>query len=293
MADIDLEREKLALERDRLALERERLSLEGNVLRRNFGVLVTAAVSLGAIFVSLAQVWIAYIGKEREREASSAQLKITEVQGTQRLELERIERERRWKFDAAKFVSENMDMIFSSDDPSRARIRDMMLAVFPDEITGPLFKRLETSLQSEEEKAPWREGQETIVRRNIEKWAGKWIQSFTSTQGLITGSQTLQVRPDLSVSGSGSFLRRGELVESSLKGFLEDNAFTVRGTWENTLGEEGNFVFRLLDEGDSFVGNYSGSLDRAAEDNPHNIWRGTKVRGTISGTVNLEVPAEG
>ncbi len=69
----ELEDARLQLERERLELEKEKAATDQKFLNRNLGTVITAVVSLAAVLVSGAQVWVATISKDREMEITRAQ----------------------------------------------------------------------------------------------------------------------------------------------------------------------------------------------------------------------------
>lgn len=129
------EDEKLKLEERRVAIEERKLQFEERFFHKHIGAMVTAAVSLAAVFVSLSQVWIAGIGKDKE-------LELFQQQKNKELEQLKIDNEREWKLDTLNFVARNRDRIFSENLDERRQIRNVMVATLPREITGPLFGRL-------------------------------------------------------------------------------------------------------------------------------------------------------
>jgi len=132
------EEEKNKLEERRSSLEEQRSDGEGTAKR--LGVFLTAAISLAAVLVSAAQVWIARLDKANQ------------------IELAKLEQERSWKLDLAKFLFEHEDSVFSEDPVERERVRNLLLVSFPNEITEALFGQLEATAP-DEEKDVWRQGQ--------------------------------------------------------------------------------------------------------------------------------------
>jgi len=68
MSNSNYEEQRLSLERQRLDLEKGRTEIEQKFFRKNLGVLLTAAISLAAVLVSVTQIAVAYITKEKEIE---------------------------------------------------------------------------------------------------------------------------------------------------------------------------------------------------------------------------------
>lgn len=248
---------------------------------KNYGILISSAISLAAVVVSFSQVWIAHIDKRKELEVSRTQIEITTIQGKQQLNLKELELERRWKLEAVKFTTKNMGLIFSKNEEERIRIRNVMLATFPLEITEPLFKKLESSVPLED-KEVWRKGNETIVNLNKSNWEGKWLDTFNGTGGLTQGILTLSVSKDFSVAGTSTYTVKEREVTSEIKGTLSKDTFRIDGTWKNTMGEEGRLTFKIHDSGNTFSGFYSASLNKSADSNPFNTWNGRKITDITS-----------
>jgi hypothetical protein len=108
-------------------------------------------VSLAAVLVSGAQVWIAHLNKERE-------LGLAEVHAEQELSLHEREGERRWKLDLAEFLVENRSSIFSDDAAQRQQMRDILLVTFPPEVSQELFRDLQIIAKPEWE-SDWQEAE--------------------------------------------------------------------------------------------------------------------------------------
>ena len=111
----ELENERLSIERERLEIEKKKASSDMKFLNRNFGAVIGAIVSLAAIFVSVSQLWIAQISRERELESSDRQA------------------EREYNLNWARFISDNERLLFSKDQQERDFIRAVMLSAFPPE----------------------------------------------------------------------------------------------------------------------------------------------------------------
>ena len=104
-AQQDLGEARLQLERERLEIERAKSAFDLRFLNRNLATVITAAISLAAVLVSFSQVWVAKIGRDRELNLGMVQ-----------------------------FVSQNSDKIFGGNEEQRTRIRNVILAAFPEEI---------------------------------------------------------------------------------------------------------------------------------------------------------------
>jgi len=155
-----LNEDKFKLERERFEFEKETAVRERRFLYRNSAAVITAAISLAALAVSISQVWVEHIRKDRE-------IAVTQVKNDKELKLEELREDRKWKYDALQFVASNKDAIFGGIDSERKRIRDVMTVTFPVEILDKLFSDLEERGKSAEEKATWSEGQKDVDRKVI------------------------------------------------------------------------------------------------------------------------------
>ena len=160
MTEEQLNEDKFKLERERFEFEKETAVRERRFLYRNSAAVITAAISLAALAVSISQVWVEHIRKEREIE-------VTQGKNDQELKLEELREDRKWKYDTLQFVASNKDAIFGGIDSERKRIRDVMTVTFPVEILDKLFSDLEERGKSPEEKATWSEGQKDVDRKVI------------------------------------------------------------------------------------------------------------------------------
>lgn len=87
--EIDVELARLEIERERLRLEQTRLQIENKFWNKNTGTVITAMISLVAVVVSLSQVWVAKITKDKE-------LQMTAIQKQSELTLMQEQRDREW-----------------------------------------------------------------------------------------------------------------------------------------------------------------------------------------------------
>ncbi len=58
--------ERLRIEKRRLELDEQKAKVDQRFLNRNFAAVTTLAVGLVGVLLSAAQIWVAYIQKERE-----------------------------------------------------------------------------------------------------------------------------------------------------------------------------------------------------------------------------------
>ena len=100
----------------------------------NFSVIVTGVVSFAAVFVSIAQVWVASIDKEKE-------IAISNVNAAEVRKLDEIKATRTWKLDLANFMATHRKEIYS-EGKEGIQLKQIMLATFPPEVTSNVFGSL-------------------------------------------------------------------------------------------------------------------------------------------------------
>ena len=110
------------------------MSINKQFFKENFSVIITGIVSIAAVFVSIAQVWVASIDKERDivlsSENAAAVRKLDEIKAT-----------RAWKFDLANFMATHRKEIYS-EGKEGVQLKQIMLATFPPEVTSNVFGNL-------------------------------------------------------------------------------------------------------------------------------------------------------
>ena len=162
-----LEQLRLALERDRFELEKRREEREGTLLNRHFGAIMTALVSIVAVVVSAAQIWVAQIQKTRE------------------LEVKAIESERQWGIEAAKFIAGNHTAIFSKDDQERAIFQGIIFVAFPKAISDRLLSKVKTEESNILLRRFWKPDGEHINQDNMSR-IRKWLDDHNIQEPSIT-----------------------------------------------------------------------------------------------------------
>jgi hypothetical protein len=140
-AKLQLDQKRYALDERRLLVDEAKSKTDNLFLNRKFPTLVTAIVSITAVVVSYAQFQIASQAKDRELTATS------------------LKNDQDLKLAAAKFVSDNAKFIFEGTPDEQARMRSVILASFPADVSNALFTRLEQSASSPQAATTWSEGQ--------------------------------------------------------------------------------------------------------------------------------------
>ncbi len=171
----DIDRKKLAIEQQHLKLDKKRLKFESRFLNKHFGAIVTSAVSLAAIVVSIGQIKVARIDKEKE-------IAVQNIQKSKELQQKKIEQDRLWNLQLADFVVKYEEEIFSSDTQKNRRIRDVILVTFPPKITTALFSKLEFTAPRQS-KTLWKEGKDIAdVIISSGALATNWVSPISSHQ---------------------------------------------------------------------------------------------------------------
>jgi hypothetical protein len=127
--------ERLRIEKRRLELDEQKAKVDQRFLNRNFAAVTTLAVGLVGVLLSAAQIWVAYIQKERELVQKDRE-SITEELAKQRdLDLQE-------KRDLRSFVVQNYPHIFSEDAAERDRMKNLLLTTYSAVVVQPVFDGL-------------------------------------------------------------------------------------------------------------------------------------------------------
>src|SRR5260370_17977274 len=135
MDDPGFAREHLEIEKRRLELEEAKTRFDERFWHRNFGTMTTFAVAFLGVALSAAQVWVAYIEKDRQALQREQEIRLAEVRGNRELESQ----ERR---DLREFITKNAARVFSKDPTERDQMRELMLATFTAKVCQPIFANL-------------------------------------------------------------------------------------------------------------------------------------------------------
>lgn len=144
--------------RQRLGEARERREhLRGRrrtrLLDDHLGSVITAIVSMAAIFISLTQVWVATNAKENE------------------LKLQKMQQEQEWKYKALDFVTRNADSFFGRDAQRREQMANALAVVFPPEVAGQLLNNLKQTATSKEARKTFADTEERMHTMKAKKAA--------------------------------------------------------------------------------------------------------------------------
>ncbi len=122
-------------------------------IKENFSIIVTGLVSLAAVFVSIAQVCVATIDKQKE-------ISINNHNAEESRALENLKATRTWNLDIANFMALHRKEIYANNEESR-QIKNIMLATFPPEITSKVFSNL---YAISENKTEWAEAKRDAIK---------------------------------------------------------------------------------------------------------------------------------
>ncbi len=168
MATDEIEKAHLEIERERLEFEKSKAQLDRNFFRSNSGILISSVVSLAVVFVSLSQVWITKVTKDKELELASMQKKseldLQDKQKEHELMVLDAPKKREWDLNAAKFITDNRKAIFNGTPDEQKLFAKIIGAIYPTEIAAyMLVSRIERASPPGTKKT-WRE-----VRKAIEQ----------------------------------------------------------------------------------------------------------------------------
>jgi hypothetical protein len=119
-----------------LVAEGSRTAPSERFFNRNFGVLITAATTILGVSLSAAQVWVAYIQKDRENAQHEHEADLAEQQKSREFDFQESK-------DLREFVVKNYGQITSKDDGVRNSIKDLMLLTYRESTVKPVVARLQ------------------------------------------------------------------------------------------------------------------------------------------------------
>jgi len=145
----DLDSREIEIARKQLDFEKSQAESSRGFLNRNMGVLITAAVSLAAVIVSVGQVWVTTISKNKEIEITRLQhaqdMESQERQKEKELASNEAQRKRELDLEAAKFITEHSKEIFDGSTEDKELYGKLIVTLFPPEVASPLLHRIATA----------------------------------------------------------------------------------------------------------------------------------------------------
>jgi hypothetical protein len=164
---------RLQMESERIEVERMKSLADQRFWAKNFGASITAIISLAAVLVSLSQVWVASIQKDKELAIAQAQkdkeIDLNRTQKEKEFATVIVQQDRAWKLDMAKFVLDHGDKLLGKDKAQRELITRVMLTTFPSEYSAEIIDRLEAVTDSPEVKHELQNIRSTILPKIKEK----------------------------------------------------------------------------------------------------------------------------
>jgi WD40 repeat protein len=149
MTPEEIEKAQLALERKQLELDKAAAERDRNFFNRNTGVLISAAVSFVAVIVSISQVWVTTISKDKELEITilqhKADIESQQHQKDRELAISEAQRKRELDLSAARFITENRKAIFQGSAEEKELFARLIPTLFPPDVSAPLLRRLENA----------------------------------------------------------------------------------------------------------------------------------------------------
>jgi hypothetical protein len=251
MTPQEIEIERLKIEKDRLELDKAQAALERKLLNKHLGAVITASVSLAAIFVSIGQIYSAKLSAEN-------QLRIQELSAENQLKIQDSKNKSDENISRAQLILTHINQINNPDANERQLATSAFILALGLEKAKELFDVIEKNGSSVAKEAA-NQGQKEIedVRQvRLMAWNGRWSHTFTSSLGEFTGSMTLETKDDGSVAGS--FDAKNRSILGSIRGQLSYDRTIMKGDWQNNLGQRGHLLFILnSDQPSTFEGNYS------------------------------------
>lgn len=229
MTPQEIEKARIELDRKQLEIDKAAAELSKGFLNRNTGVLVSAAVSFAAVVVSLAQVWVTNISRNKELELSTLQRK-AEVEAQERQKDREFaandaQRKRELDINAARFITDNRKAIFEGSSEDKELFAKVIPALFPPEVAAPLLGRLKNSTIGPERKI-WQEAQEQSLsgatyspdKHLFATSSGNEVRIWSAQDNAVV--RTIQAR---GIVQSVAFDPKGrELSVKTLDGCIED-----------------------------------------------------------------------
>jgi len=177
--------------------------------QKHFGVIITAIVPFCAVIVSVAQVSVATINKEKELEITQLAVKESRL-------LDEKKAFRQWQLDLAKFMAKYREEIFTPGE-KRFEFQQIMLATFPKEVTLHVFGSL--SEISDKNDDYWSKSEyralslyEPRVKIYYEESFPKFLDLIADTigEGNIEYNYSDQVVPDGLTSGDVRYFHESD-----------------------------------------------------------------------------------
>lgn len=154
---------RVLLDKERLEFERTKFESERVGIAKRLGLLIPFVVSIAAIVVSVAQIRIAVISRDKQIELQQFEGEAARVLQRQMQEAQlkhaEAEAKREWDLKFATFMAENSDDVFSSDSIRRKQMRLVIELTYPRQAWDALFRRIAEASPTSEVRESWRSAQ--------------------------------------------------------------------------------------------------------------------------------------
>lgn len=239
MASEETEKTQLSLERKQLELERKQLELDKaaterdrdrNFFNRNTGVLISAAVSFAAVIVSISQVWVTTISKNKELEITTLQHKADiesqQHQKDRELAISEAQRKRELDLAAARFITDNRKAIFQGSAEEKELFARLIPTLFPPEVSAPLLQRLEKATPGPGAKI-WKDARLNSITGVSFSPDGRLLATIGSDNTIriwdeVSGNEIMRLNSGSQITSSVAFSPDGrEVVVTALDGSLK------------------------------------------------------------------------
>lgn len=138
--EISLEERKIIAEEGKLKIERMKYDRDGKFLYRNFGVVITAIVSVTAVILSSIQLVIS-------NNNNKSSLELADKRSTEQVTL-----------DLSKFVMGNKDAFRSNDIDELKFIVEVIVSLFPEQTAKKFTNSMAEISETEDARDMWRNG---------------------------------------------------------------------------------------------------------------------------------------
>lgn len=159
MTPEELNAAKFALDQRRFRFERAKAKLEQRFLFRHSAVLISGAISLATIAISIASIVSSTQLTERNydnQHAETVRKANAEAEETKRVAAET---ERKASLDLLQYITANYDLIFSQATDKQIRIRNSMISAFPKVALERVFAHFAETAPTKDGPNVWQEDQ--------------------------------------------------------------------------------------------------------------------------------------
>jgi hypothetical protein len=161
MENLNPDPERLRIEQRRLELDEQKAKIDQRFLNRNFAAVTTLAVGLVGVLLSAAQIWVAYIQKERELLQKQHESVAEEFVKQRDFDLQE-------KRDLRGFVVQNYAHIFSDDASERDRMKNLLLSTYSAVVVQPVFDGL-FAITSKSQQSTWAQARVEATAAAVEQ----------------------------------------------------------------------------------------------------------------------------